>query len=103
MTLDTACSSAMYAFHLACKAIKAGDCEQALVCGTNLVLNLEQHISTAKLGILSPTSTCHTFDAKADGYGRADGVGSLLLKPLSKALADGNPIRAIIRGTAFNA
>lgn len=55
-----------------------------------------------KAGVLSPTGTCHTFDASADGYGRADGVGALYLKKLSKAIADGDPIRSIIRGTAVN-
>lgn len=55
-----------------------------------------------KAGVLSPTGTCHTFDDAADGYGRADGLGALYLKKLSKAVADGDPIRSIIRGTAGN-
>lgn len=59
-------------------------------------------MNTAKLGVLSPTSTCHTFDASADGYGRAEGAGALYVKRLSDAIKDGNPIRAVIRGTAVN-
>lgn len=93
----------MYALHYACGSLRNGDCSAALVGGTNLVLGLEQHIGSVALGALSPTSTCHTFDASADGYGRADAVGALLLKRLSDAIADGDPIRAIIRGTAVNA
>ncbi|KXT10980.1 hypothetical protein AC579_5172 [Pseudocercospora musae] len=102
-TIDTACSSTMYALHYACGSLRNGDCSAALVGGTNLVLGLEQHIGSVALGALSPTSICHTFDASADGYGRADAVGALLLKRLPDAIADGDPIRAIIRGTAVNA
>ena len=59
-------------------------------------------MNTAKLGILSPTSTCHTFDKSADGYGRAEGAGALYLKRLKDAVRDGNPIRGVIRGSAVN-
>ncbi|EME77538.1 uncharacterized protein MYCFIDRAFT_44966 [Pseudocercospora fijiensis CIRAD86] len=102
-TIDTACSSTMYALHYACASLRSGDCSAAVVGGTNLVLGLEQHIGSVALGALSPTSACHTFDASADGYGRADAVGALLLKRLPDAIADGDPIRAVIRGTAVNA
>lgn len=53
-------------------------------------------------GVLSKTSTCHTFDSSADGYGRADGIGAILVKRLSDAIRDGDPIRSVIRGTAIN-
>lgn len=59
-------------------------------------------MNTAKLGILSPTSTCHTFDESADGYGRAEGAGALYVKRLSDAIRDGDPIRGVIRSTAVN-
>jgi acyl transferase domain-containing protein len=59
-------------------------------------------MNTAKLGILSPTSTCHTFDASADGYGRGEAVGALYLKRLSDAIRDGDPVRGVIRATAVN-
>ncbi|KAK7756196.1 Type I Iterative PKS [Diatrype stigma] len=65
-------------------------------------MTVDQHMNTAKLGILSPTSTCHTFDASADGYGRAEGAGALYVKRLSDAIRDADPIRGIIRATAVN-
>ncbi|GAB1196570.1 hypothetical protein APSETT444_005842 [Aspergillus pseudonomiae] len=103
MTIDTACSSTMYALHLACRSLQAGDCSAAVVAGTNLIFGIEQQIGSVRLGVLSPTSVCHTFDESADGYARAEAVGSLYLKTLSQAIADGDPIRAVIRGTAINA
>ncbi|KAI0401422.1 hypothetical protein F4802DRAFT_601014 [Xylaria palmicola] len=103
MTLDTACSSSLYALHLACSAIQTGDCDAAIVGGTNLILTPECQIFSSVLGAVSPTSVCHTFDSRADGYARADGIGALFIKRLSQAVADGDPIRAVIRGTAFNA
>ena len=103
MTLDTACSSSMYALHLGCSAIHNGDCSGAIVAGSNLTLTPEVQISSSALGAISPTSRCHTFDAAADGYARADGIGALYIKNLQDAITDGNPIRAVIRGTAVNA
>ncbi|KAI1176523.1 hypothetical protein F4777DRAFT_587930 [Nemania sp. FL0916] len=75
----------------------------AVVGGTNLILDAAVQMAVDKMGVLSHTSTCHTFDASADGYGRAEGIGALYLKRLSDALRDGDPIRAVIRGTAANA
>lgn len=66
------------------------------------MLTVDQHMNTAKLGVLSPTSTCHTFDVSADGYGRAEGVGAVYLKRLSDAVRDGDPIRGLIRSSASN-
>lgn len=103
MTLDTACSSSMYALHLACSAIQAGDCSAAVVAGSNLILTPECQLASSTLGAVSPTSRCHSFDAAADGYARADGIGALYIKRLEHALQDKDPIRAIIRGTAINA
>lgn len=100
--VDTACSSSLYCLHLACAALKAKECESAIVAGANLILTPESHLGAVKAGILSPTSTCHTFDSSADGYGRAEGVGALYLKPLGAALRDGDPVRSIIRGHAVN-
>ena len=88
--------------HNACNAIRNKECSAAIVGGTNLVLTVDQHMNTAKLGVLSPTSTCHTFDITADGYGRADGVGAVYLKRLSDAVRDGDPIRGVIRSSAVN-
>lgn len=84
-------------------AIKSGNCDSALVASANLILSPELHIGAAKGGVLSPSGTCKTFDASADGYGRAEGVNAIYVKRLSKALRDGDKIRAVIRGTAVNA
>uniref|UniRef100_A0A8H7NCH8 Carrier domain-containing protein n=1 Tax=Bionectria ochroleuca TaxID=29856 RepID=A0A8H7NCH8_BIOOC len=102
-TLDTACSSSIYGLHNAVMALKNGDCSAAIVAGANLITSIEQHLGTMKGGVLSPTSTCHTFDASADGYGRGEAVNAVLIKPLSRAIRDGDNVRAIIRGTAINA
>lgn len=92
----------MYAIHHACHALRARDCEAALVGGVNLILTVDQHMNTAKLGVLSATSFCHTFDAAADGYGRGEGAGALYLKRMSDAIHDGDIIRAAIRSSAVN-
>ncbi|KAH6638603.1 polyketide synthase [Truncatella angustata] len=102
-TIDTACSSSIYALHQALNAMKVNDCESVIVASSNLILSPELHIAAAKSGVLSPTGTCHTFDVSADGYGRAEGINAIYIKSLSAALRDGNPIRAIIRGSAVNA
>ena len=102
-TLDTACSSSIYCLHNAVVALQNGDCDAAIVAGANLITAPEQHLGTMKGGVLSPTSTCHTFDASADGYGRAEGISALYVKRLSTALRDGDPIRAVVRATAINA
>ncbi|KAI0189868.1 reducing type I polyketide synthase 10 [Astrocystis sublimbata] len=103
LVLDTACSSSLYCLHLACAALQSFECDAAIVAGANLILSPEQHVSIMKAGVLSATSTCHTFDVSADGYGRADGVGALYVKRLRDAIADGDPIRSVIRGSAINA
>lgn len=102
VVLDTACSSTLYSLHIACAALDAGECDAAIVAGTNLIQSPEQHLSTMKAGVLSATSTCHTFDSSADGYGRAEGVGAIYLTKLSRACKRNDPVRAVIRGTAVN-
>jgi acyl transferase domain-containing protein len=103
VVLDTACSSSLYCLHAACSALQIGDCDGAIVAAANLIQSVEQQMMIMKAGVLSKTSTCHTFDNSADGYGRADGLGALFLKRLSDAIRDGDPIRSVIRGTAVNA
>ncbi|KAI1125350.1 polyketide synthase [Nemania abortiva] len=102
-TIDTACSSSVFALHQALNALKTGDCDSAIVASANLIMSPELHIGAAKSGVLSPTGTCHTFDISADGYGRAEAVNAIYVKRLSAALRDGNPVRAVIRGSAVNA
>ena len=92
----------MYALHLAVAAIRNGDCDAAIVGGSNLILSPEMQSLTGSLGALSATSTCHTFDASADGYGRGEGFGALYLRRHADAVQGRYPIRALIRGTAIN-
>lgn len=84
-------------------SIRNGDCDSAIVAGSNLILGPDAQLLSVKFGALSPSSTCHTFDATADGYARAEGFGALYLKRVSDAVAGGYPIRAVVRGTAINA
>ncbi len=100
--IDTACSSSLNALHNAIQALEYDGCELALAGGINLMLTPTRHISFSKMGMLSPTGTCKTFDDTADGYVRGEGAGFLLLKPLQKAIADGDPIHGVIKGTAVN-
>ena len=93
----------MYALHLAVSAIRNGDCDGAIVAAANWLVDPSMQIVLDKLGALSPTSRCHTFDASADGYARGEGFSALYLKKSSIAVLDGLPIRAMIRGTAINA
>ncbi|KAI1662756.1 hypothetical protein F4813DRAFT_9557 [Daldinia decipiens] len=103
VSVDTACSSSMSAVHLAVSAIRNGDCDSAIVAAANWIADPSLHIALDKLGALSPTSRCHTFDASADGYARGEGFAALYLRRLSVAVTSQSPIRAVIRGTAVNA
>ncbi|KAF3058598.1 Polyketide synthase-nonribosomal peptide synthetase [Daldinia childiae] len=103
VAVDTACSSSMYAVHLAVSAIRNGDCDSAIVAASNWIADPSLHIALDKLGALSPTSRCHTFDASADGYARGEGFAALYLRRLPVAVTSESPIRAVIRGTAVNA
>ena len=100
--VDTACSSSLYALHTACQGLRLQECDAAIVAGANLIQSPESHIAMVKAGVLSATSTSHTFDISADGYGRGEGIGALYLKRLSDAIRDNDPIRGVIRGTAIN-
>jgi acyl transferase domain-containing protein/NADPH:quinone reductase-like Zn-dependent oxidoreductase/acyl carrier protein len=99
LTVDTACSSSLVAVHLACQSIWQGECGMALVGGVNLMLQLDGNIGFSRAGMLAPDGRCKSFDARADGFVRSEGVGVVVLKPLSQAYADRNPIYAVIRGT----
>ncbi|KAK0613233.1 polyketide synthase [Immersiella caudata] len=102
-TVDTACSSSIYALHLAVLGLQNGDCDGAFVGAANAIRSIEAQLFSTKLGALSKTSRCHTFDESADGYARADGIGAIYIMRLSDALRSGRPIRAVIRGTAIGA
>ena len=100
--IDTACSSSLVAVHRAVRALQSGECDMALAGGVSLVLTAESIVSTMELGVVSAAGRCHSFDARADGYVKGEGVGVVLLKPLAKAQADGDVIHAVILGSAEN-
>ncbi|KAI0910933.1 hypothetical protein F4823DRAFT_561459 [Ustulina deusta] len=103
MTIDTACSSSLIALYEAVLSLRAGDCTMACVAGANLMLTPEQFIVESALHMLSPSGKCHMWDTRADGYARGEGFAALLIKPLSRALADGDKIEGIIRAVGANA
>ena len=102
LTIDTACSSSLVAVHLACQALRAGDCRMALAGGVNLILSPDLYIALSHSRMLAPDGRCKTFDAAADGFARGEGCGVVVLKRLSHAEADGDRILAVIRGSAVN-
>lgn len=102
LSLDTACSSSLIALHLACQSLRAGESTTALVGATNLILNPDIMVGMTNLHMLSPDSISYSFDSRANGYARGEGIAAVILKPLQQAISDGDTIRAIIRGTAIN-
>ncbi|MFY1828317.1 type I polyketide synthase [Myxococcus fulvus] len=100
--VDTACSSSLVAVHLACQSLRSGESSLSLVGGVNLILTPQGTITTCKARMLAVDGRCKTFDAAADGYGRGEGCGMVVLKRLSDALADGDQVLAVIRGSAVN-
>ena len=100
--IDTACSSSLIAIHRAVETICNGHCEMAIVGGVNALLHPDLLLSFDQAGMLSEDGRCKTFDDSADGYVRGEGVGVIILKAASKALADGDRIHALIRSTAEN-
>ncbi|MBO0913297.1 type I polyketide synthase [Streptomyces laculatispora] len=102
VALDTACSSSLVAFHLACQALLQDECDLALAAGVTLMLRSGTTLSFARMGMLSPTGRCHTFDAAADGFVRGEGCGAVVLKRLADAVRDGDRILAVVRGSAVN-
>ncbi|SFW32663.1 type I polyketide synthase [Nitrosovibrio sp. Nv17] len=102
VSLDTACSSSLVALHLACQAIWHGECDLALAGGVNVMLRPEYPVAMCKGGFLAPDGRSKSFDARANGYGRGEGAGVVVLKPLSAALADRDDIYALVRGTGAN-
>ena len=102
LSVDTACSSSLVAVHLACSSLRNQECDLALAGGVNCLLAPEVSINYSKARMLSPDGRCKTFDASADGFVRAEGCGVIVLKRLSDAIAAGDNILALIRGSAIN-
>ena len=101
-TVDTACSSSLVAVHRAAEALHRGEIDLAIVGGTNLLLDAGAYVTMGKNGMLSPDGRCKTFDRRANGYVRGEGIGVVVLERRSVAERRGHPIHAVIRGTAEN-
>ncbi|WP_067899132.1 type I polyketide synthase [Nocardia vaccinii] len=102
LTVDTACSSSLVATHLGVRAIADGECDIALVGGSNVIFQPETFITMCKGRFLSVDGRCKSFDASADGYGRGEGVGVVVLKNLEQAVRDRDRVYAVIRGSGVN-
>jgi acyl transferase domain-containing protein/D-arabinose 1-dehydrogenase-like Zn-dependent alcohol dehydrogenase len=102
LAVDTSCSSSLVATHLACQALRSGDCDAALAGGVSVLLSPDAFILTSRARMMSFEGRCKTFDAHADGYVRSEGCAVLVLKRLSDALAASDRILGTIRGTALN-
>ncbi|HEY7485972.1 MAG TPA: beta-ketoacyl synthase N-terminal-like domain-containing protein [Streptosporangiaceae bacterium] len=102
VVLDTSCSSSLMAAHLACQSLRRRECEMALAAGVNVMLSPYGFVLVSKARAVSPEGRCKTFDADADGYARGEGCGVVVLKRLADAVADGDDVIAVIRGTAAN-
>ncbi|MFP5392868.1 MAG: SDR family NAD(P)-dependent oxidoreductase, partial [Gammaproteobacteria bacterium] len=100
--VDTMCSSSLTAIHEACAHIQRGDCEMAIAGGVNLYLHPTGYVGLSAKHMLSDDGRCKSFGAHANGFVPGEGVGAVLLKPLSRALADGDRIHAVIRATSIN-
>ncbi|MFE4053273.1 SDR family NAD(P)-dependent oxidoreductase [Streptomyces sp. YIM B13518] len=102
MSVDTMCSSSLTSIHLACRSIGWGDCDIAVAGGVNLSLHPNKYLLLSTGNFVSSSGRCESFGAGGDGYVPGEGVGAVLLKPLAKAVADGDRIYGVIKGTALN-
>lgn len=102
MVVDTASSASLAAIHTAAQAIRSGECSTALAGGVNLIFSPELHIACSQANLMADDARCKTFDDRADGYIRSEGCGVLVLKTLSKAIADNDTILATIIGSGMN-
>jgi acyl transferase domain-containing protein len=99
---DTACSSSLVALDSACKSLSQGESKMAMVCGANLMLAPNFSLWLSKLNMLSSEGLSRSFAEGVDGYGRGEGIATVILKPLTDALRDGDTIRAVIKRTDVN-
>jgi acyl transferase domain-containing protein/acyl carrier protein/enoyl-CoA hydratase/carnithine racemase len=102
MAVDTVCSSSLTAVHLALESIRRGECETALAGGVNLSLHPAKYMTYGVMDMHASDGYCHTFGKGGDGYVSAEGVGAVLLKPVQKAIEDGDHIYAVIKGSSIN-
>lgn len=102
LTVDTGCSTSLAALHLACQSIQSGDSKISIVGGANVLLNPDMFNQMSAHGLLSKEGRSFSFDSRGTGYGRGEGVTTIVVKALEDALRDNDPVRAVIRGTALN-
>ena len=102
VSVDTACSSALVAVNLACESIWSGQCDMALAGGVNALVTPDASIGFSKASMLSPSGLCYAFDERANGYVRGEGAGMVVIKPLSKAIEDGDHIYCAVRAAVIN-
>ncbi|KAI1077856.1 hypothetical protein F5B20DRAFT_550573 [Whalleya microplaca] len=102
MTIDTACSSSLVALHQAVQSLRLGESDMAIVAGANLILDPIMYVAESKLHMLSPDSRSRMWDAAANGYARGEGFAAVILKPLDKAIFDGDQVECVVRGSAVN-
>jgi polyketide synthase PksN len=102
VAIDTMCSSSLTAIHLACQSLALGECEAALAGGVNLSLHPNKYLMLSQARFASSKGRCESFGEGGDGYVPGEGVGAVLLKPLHKAIADGDQVYAVIKATAVN-
>ena len=102
ISLDAACASSSYAIHAACQSLRLGECEAAIIGGSSLLMGPNQWAFLDNMGALSAEGKCFSYDIKAQGFGRGEGAGAVIIKPLDAALKNGDPIQAVIRNSAAN-
>lgn len=102
ISVDTACSSSLVSVHLACESLRKGESDTALAGGVSLMFSPHTFVALCGMGALSEDGRCRTFDADGNGYGRGEGCGMVVLRRLSSARKDGDPVLAVIRGSAVN-
>lgn len=101
-TVDTGCSSSVVSLHQAVQSLRTGETSQCFVGGVNVLADPQRFFYQSRLKMLSKEGRSFAFDARANGYGRGEGCTGVVLKPLSAALRDGDPIRGVIRNTVLN-
>ncbi|MEJ8307087.1 SDR family NAD(P)-dependent oxidoreductase [Saccharibacillus sacchari] len=102
MAVDTMCSSSLTAIHLACESLLRKESDMAVAGGVNLTLHPKKYLILSQGQFMSSDGKCHSFGEGGDGYVPGEGVGAILLKPLEKAISDGDPIYGIIKGSSLN-